>query len=269
MPYSQRGYLSGDYRLFRLRDRVSLNEIDYHTHEFHKLLLFRGGTAGYSIEGRHYPLLPGDLVLVPQGCVHRPEADGSSPYSRDVLYLSPAFLREGELDSCFLRARAENAFVLRLPKEEAADLERQFRALEEAESEPEAFASALLGRLLTQRLLISVCRAMQRSPAAPESPRDGQTAQILQYIRENLTGDVSADALAAKFYVSKYHLMRTFKAETGYSLHQYVSGKRLLYARELLDTGFSPSEACFRCGYQDYSAFARAYKKQFGVPPRG
>lgn len=269
MPDMQRGYLHGDYRLFRLRDRVSLNEIDYHIHSFHKLLLFRGGTAGYSIEGRHYPLQPGDLVLVPEGCVHRPEADGTTPYSRDVLYLSPAFLREGGLDACFLRARERNAYVLRLPKEEAARLEARFHALEEAESEPEAFAAPLLGRALTQELLIAVCRAMQRAPDAPESARDEQTAQLLEYIRENLTGDVSADALAAKFYVSKYHLMRVFKAETGSTIHDYVTGRRLRYARELMDAGLSPTEACFRCGYQDYSAFARAYKKEFGVPPRG
>lgn len=269
MSEALRGYLNGDYRLFRLRDRVSLSEIDYHTHSFHKLLLFRGGTAGYSIEGRHYPLQPGDLVLVPEGCVHRPEADGSAPYSRDVLYLSPAFLREDGLDVCFTQVRERSAYVLRLPKDEAGRLEARFRALEEAESEPEAFAAPLLGRVRTQELLIAVCRAMRRFPAAPESQRDEQTAGVLDYIRENLGGDVSADALAARFYVSKYHLMRTFKAQTGSTIHDYVTRRRLRFARELMDAGLSPTEACFRCGYRDYSAFARAYKKEFGVPPRG
>ena len=186
-----------------------------------------------------------------------------------MLYLSPAFLREGGLDVCFLRSREESSFVLRLPREEAGALEARFLALEEAENEPEAFAAPLLGRVRTQELLIAVCRAMQRATPAPESRRDDQIAQLIQYVRKHLTDDVSADALAAGFYVSKYHLMRTFKAETGYSLHQYVTEKRLLLARELLDHGVSPTEACFRCGYKDYSAFARAYKKQFGVPPRG
>ena len=63
--------------------------------------------------------------------------------------------------------------------------------------------------------------------------------------------------------------MRRFREETGYSVHSYLANKRLLYARELLQVGTGAMEACFACGYGDYSAFARAFKKQFGMPPSG
>ena len=42
---------------------------------------------------------------------------------------------------------------------------------------------------------------------------------------------------------------------------------RLLLAQQLLEQGIPSGEAALRCGYQEYSTFSRAYKKQFGRAP--
>ena len=57
---------------------------------------------------------------------------------------------------------------------------------------------------------------------------------LLGYIETHISEDLSADVLAKEAYLSKYYLMRRFKAATGYSLHRYVTMKRLLYARTML-----------------------------------
>ena len=44
--------------------------------------------------------------------------------------------------------------------------------------------------------------------------------------------------------------------------------KRLRVARDLIAQGMRTTDACFQCGYHDYSAFSRAYKKRFQVSPR-
>ena len=62
-------------------------------------------------------------------------------------------------------------------------------------------------------------------------------------------------------------MMRRFRAETGYSIHSYVTEKRLLLAQQLLQSGASLTDTAERCGYQDYSTFSRAYKKRFGCTP--
>ena len=62
-------------------------------------------------------------------------------------------------------------------------------------------------------------------------------------------------------------MMRRFREETGYTIPHYVTEKRLLLAQQLLEQGITPGEAALRCGYQEYSTFARAYKKQFGQTP--
>ena len=90
---------------------------------------------------------------------------------------------------------------------------------------------------------------------------------LLQYLNLHLADPLTIDELAARFYISKYHMMRRFRQETGYSVHGYLTEKRLLLARQLLGRGCTPAEAAVQAGYQDYSTFSRAYKKQFGHGP--
>lgn len=53
---------------------------------------------------------------------------------------------------------------------------------------------------------------------------------ILDYVGEHLCENLSIDLIADQFYISKYYMMRLFKQETGYTLGQYISQKRLLLA---------------------------------------
>ena len=64
-------------------------------------------------------------------------------------------------------------------------------------------------------------------------------------------------------------MMRLFKAETGYTIGNYITYRRLLLARTLILDGMPITQACLASGFQDYSTFSRAYKKQnFTEPPR-
>lgn len=266
-----RGYLREKYRLFPLRDKTDLGEIEFHYHSFHKVLLFLGGRVQYVIEGRRYPLAAGDLVLVPRGSVHRPESAGQAPYSRYVLYLDPEYLRQPEaspLDRCFTETAESGGYVLRLPPELGMGLLERFRSLEAALGETEDYGAELQAELELKRLMLELCRLSLGRRERPQAQFDREIQEVLRVIGCELTGDLSVERLAERFYLSKYHLMRRFREETGYTLHRYISGKRLMLARDLLGQGMSPMEACFGCGYRDYSAFARAYGKQFGASPK-
>ncbi len=46
--YEKRGYLLEDFRLFHLQDAQG-TKIDFHYHEFCKLLLLRSGAGGYNV----------------------------------------------------------------------------------------------------------------------------------------------------------------------------------------------------------------------------
>ena len=56
----KRGYLNEGFRLFRLKDSRA-QQLEYHYHEFDKLILFLGGKVTYVVEGVTYFLKPWDV----------------------------------------------------------------------------------------------------------------------------------------------------------------------------------------------------------------
>ena len=74
----KRGYLDRDFRLVHLKDSLA-QKIDYHYHEFDKLVIFLGGKVTYVVEGVTYFLKPWDIVLIQHNLIHRPiiDADGA------------------------------------------------------------------------------------------------------------------------------------------------------------------------------------------------
>ncbi len=270
--YEKRGYLLENFRLFHLSSALK-EDTDFHYHEFHKLVFFRSGAGRYLVEGRSYVLRPHDIVLVQRGAIHRAQISREETYERVILYISPEFLdrmstEQSRLDYCFTAASGEKSFVLRPDYDRRERLNQILNALERAEA-GEDFGQDLLARALLVQLLVELARGVDAEHyhyAAAENT-DEKVTEILEYLHDHLTEPISIDALAEHFYLSKYYMMRLFRARTGFTIHAYLTDQRLHLARELIGQGVTATDACYRCGYGDYSAFSRAYKKRFGQSP--
>lgn len=261
-----RGYLQEDFRLFHNRDALgAVTELHYH--DFYKIMMLIEGSGSYTIQGRRYELQPGDVVLVGRGFAHKTEFLPGRIYERMIFFISQELLDKSGTPKTDFTAlfSGRDGHVLRPSPNASAVLFNLFRSCERELSSAE-FGSDIAAREDLMRILIEIGRTLFRE-ALPPAPKDDKILQILRYVDEHLTEDVSVDDLADRFYVSKYHMMRRFKAEVGVSIHQYQSDKRLLTAREMLRNGTGATDACFASGFRSYSAFARAYVKAFGVSP--
>ena len=268
--YKKRGYLLENFRLFHLRSAGG-SQVDYHYHEFCKMLLLISGSGGYSIDGQRYLLQPGDIVLLGSRSIHRPELDTQSPYERIIIYISPEFLQRSSLGDCDLLSifSGERGHVLRL--QDSRKLFRLAAALEE-DLKQEDFGREVLSSAGLLRLLVETGRAMQRSETSgpsPVMPKSQRIQEILAYIDAHLAEDIDAEELARVFFVSKFHMMRQFRQETGTTVHLYITQKRLMRAKAYIDAGMRATEACYRCGFRSYSSFTRACAKHFGTTPTG
>ncbi len=268
LQYEERGYLKEPFRLFHLADDRG-DYIEYHYHSFHKIIILLAGRAGYAVEGERYDLSPGDFVLVGSGSIHRPEVAQNDFYERMILYISPVYLRSlaaGDCDpeECFRRAQETFQYVYR--DEGTSRVRCIFQALAETVRQG-GYGASLLAKAQFTELMVEVNRVVRGGHRVGAAGGDSKVISLLQYLNLHLTEPLSIDELAARFYISKYHMMRRFRQETGYSVHGYLTEKRLLLAQRLLVQGAAPSEAAAQVGYQDYSTFSRAYKKQFGCGP--
>lgn len=271
--YEKRGYLNSEFRIFHLTDQLS-TEFNYHYHEFHKITIFISGKVQYFIEGKTYNLMPYDIVLVNRNDIHRVIVDNSVPYERIIVYISPGFMEaykneEYDLSYCFQKAKKEHSNVLRIPSLEKSSLFKITNRLEHSFHDTE-YAGSLYRQLLFLEFMIHLNRATikERIEFLNTELYNEKVIEILQYINAHLTDPLDIDTLASRFFISKYYMMRQFKAETGYTIGNYITYRRLLLARELISSGMPVTEACFSVGFRNYSTFSRAYKAEFKEPPR-
>ena len=273
--YEKRGYLNEEYRLFYLEDIVP-KEVEYHYHDFDKVLIFIKGNIDYSIEGKMYTLLPGDVVLVPRGAVHKVsprENCEEDAYVRLVIYISPDFLTKYEengytLRRCFETALEKHINVFR------SDKKKGMVRLPEGKDLIQSLSSnGIMPKLKRENLLIQYLIMLNEVIDTDQKvfvdalQFNKKIVELIQYINENLTDDLSIEKLSEQLYISKYHMMRQFKNETGYTIANYINQKRLLLAREKLKAGEQVTKVCYDCGFRDYTTFVRSYKKLFNMLP--
>lgn len=290
--YEKRGYLNHEFRLFHLRGQMQ-SPVSYHYHDFHKVLILLNGEADYIVEGRSYHLRPLDIVLVGAHCLHKPVVPDGSRYERIILYLSPECLdafssSDCALDLCFQLAKKQQSDVLRLGSLAMTPLLEALSRLENAYRENgtdnvenasrpshdrnrhSSYGSELLLRLLFLEFMVHLDRAASENHReyVPTSPSGEKILELMRYLSEHPEEDHTIDQLAARFYLSKYHMMRLFRQETGYTITEYLTEKRLQNANELLRRGIPVTEACYQSGFRNYAAFLRAYKKKYHDTPR-
>lgn len=272
MDYSQyslakTGYLKEDFRLFHINDRTD-REFEWHYHDFHKIIVFVSGKVTYHIEGKAYQLKPQDILLVSQGAIHKPEIDPSIPYERYIFWIRDD-LSSPELNTCFQKANDRSFNLIRLDSVLQEKLKDLLPEIEHSLRDTQ-FGDSILSKALFAQFMIYINRIFLKSSTAPDQKSyssDSQVEQLLKYINRNLSENLSIDHLAERFFFSKYHMMRKFKKETGYTIHNYIISKRLLHARSLIAQGTPVMKAAMQSGFQNYTAFVRAYKKQFGTVP--
>lgn len=245
-----------------------------HHHDFYEVFFFISGTVTYIVEGRSYSLRPGDILLTNSRDIHRPETVSGKPYERYVLWITGDFLeriqRPGDdLTACFRDAARKQYKLIRPSGDVLIQLQKRCGRMIRLQRE-NSFGSSTLLYAAVAELLVYLNRAYFDTPSAiRQDVTESETINgMVAYIETHLTGELTLDGLAEAFHLSKFYLNRQFKQYTGLPVHQFILKKRLITARAMLRSGASATEACMGCGFNDYSNFLKAFKREFGQSPR-
>ena len=267
--FNREGYLKENYHYFHLRDTAG-QERDFHFHEFDKVVLLLSGHVDYTVESVTYALKPWDVLLVRHHTIHKAVIDRTQPYERIIIYLDGKYfgrsMPEARLMDSFDQADRSGQHLLTPSDAQRQELQQVLRAYESSAGDEGVGASALRETFIIQ-LLIHISRMTASAAPSRESQYDPKIQQVLSYINEHLHEELTVDQLAERAYLSKYHFMRLFKAQTGSTVHAYVRQKRLLHAARLIREGVSVGKAAADSGFGDYSAFHRAFRESFGISP--
>lgn len=270
----KRGYLNEPYRLFHLRDERAL-KLDYHYHEFDKLVFLLNGRAAYHIEGKSYPLQPMDVLLVSRNLIHLPSTEAEHAYERMVLWIDRSFMagfstETEDLSDCFQLTARRGVHLFRPRGEERMHWREMFERIESAGAEKD-FGSRLMTDTCVLQLLIELNRAVRSDTGEPGPTAyrfDPKMEEVTQFILAHLSEELTIDRLAGTFFLSRYYLMHRFKEVYGCSVHQYIRQKRLQQAAEAIRLDVPVLKAAEDAGFGDYSVFLRAFRAAYGKSPR-
>ncbi len=264
--------LTNNYEVFHYSDR-ELDKVNLHHHDFYECYFFISGNVTYLIEGKTYPLLPGDIILINSRELHQPIINTKEiPYERIVLWINSTFLNSlstetADLKRCFEDHKKEN--VIRADIESQQIVKVILNKLLNLDHY-NGMGKELLYKAYIVELFITLNNLLflNSNNLKIKIEKSRQIDEIIQYINNHLEEEIKIEDLSNKFFISKFHLLREFKKYSGTTIHKFIIQKKLILAKELILTGIPIIQVYEQCGFGDYSNFFRAFKNEYDVTPK-
>lgn len=273
-------------RTLHTLNNAELNIFETHQKAAQVMLQFREPVLASMIRGKKimhlqntpsFGFLPGESVILPSNelmCIDFPEASEQNPTQCLALAFNEAKLQQAVnlLNERGLKQNGKEWSMTDYNYHFTNDiainqiLQRLIFIFTENHPSKDIFADMLL-----QELIIRILQTESKSIYLKKSytqPNNDRISFVLNFIRENITEDLTIELLSEKAYMSESNFYRTFKHETGSTPIDFIIEERLKLAESLLrDPKMSVKEAFMASGFNSFSYFCRIFKKKKNLSP--
>lgn len=259
-------------------ERISIQKPSYsdlyHFHSYYELYYLYSGERYYFIKDKTYHVQSGTLVLIKPYDIHHTTNCAEHGYDRHLIYFEKSYLKdlaeaigkETNLLECF----DKDISIIKLNMHERHFVETLLKTMEKEYIAQEKDHEIYLKTSLIQ-LLIFMNRHSDRlseNDITYINASHKTISEITAYMNTNYREDISLQSISKKFFISPYHLSRTFKKITGFSFIEYLNGIRIKEAQTLLrKDDMHISEIAEKVGYNSTTHFGRIFKSITGTSP--
>ena len=248
----------------------SCDRVQPHSHSFYELIYCVScDNVQYLLGAQRYHLQKGDVLLIPPGISHCPLFPEimHRPYERIVVWVNAEILRQLYLRWPEIQPWSEGRLLRTAGTAWEASIGKVFRrGCTESEKREPGWEAALYGN--TTLLIAMLGRALFSEGIPTLSERSELLDELLRYVEVNLREKISVASAARHLLVSESTVTHLCSRRLGISFYRYVTQQRLAAAKQLMVIGVPPGQVWEQTGFCDYSAFYRAFRKEYGFSPR-
>lgn len=230
-------------------------------HSYHELLYFIKGNGKFLSESLQEDLTGGMLFFIPKKSYHQFSLYDSKNYTRLVLY----FPDLPELENILCCLKDSTKIFSELTPFTKILLNKTIEILNGG-------ALAADSQIYLYGIFLSLLSELKinfpKLTAPSFTPQNTLIIKCIEYIQKNLTKQLSVSDIAGAMHVSSSTLFKCFQKHLGTSVYKYITDKRVLLGHELIQAGERPTDIYYKCGYNDYASFYKAYIKTFGFSPK-
>ena len=224
--------------------------------------LFYGvsGSGEFYIDGIRAVLHPGQIALLEPHTRH-----GYQSLGGDWMLHYLGF--DGPLCQQLLRTLGIGESGIYVPSIRESFFSR-LRVLEQTARSPEV--SPVRGSAELYALLLELSEGLTRLPDSHISEGESLEKEVILYLEDHFSEDISLDVLAEQFHRTPDHLCSRFRAATGETVMHYLRRIRIHHAKirlmESPDKGIQ--EIAEACGFHSASYFGKVFREATGFTPQ-
>jgi AraC-like DNA-binding protein len=255
-------------RIYRPRAWVSLKEHAHGSGHF-EVCYLGGGRQTYLIDGEPYPLVGGDVLVIPPGSFHdmRGEYIEKSIFYAVVLQIDKSGKPFMSLGKPFARALKKALLSLKTMSFRGSPALSGYMDEAIAAYRKRGSDRLAIGRMchsVTGFLLEVIRCAREHRPHAVTA----WGKRIVSWIDKNIGEPVSVGQMARVMGMSESQFKHTFKTEMGISPADYVLRRKIDEAKRcLLSSSDTITSIAYRFGFSSSQHFSTTFKKYTGISP--
>lgn len=230
-----------------------------HAHDCTELFYVVSGVGQFMVEGKLFPVLADDLVVINPSVEHTELSRDNRPLEYIVLGVDGLeFAPSQEEDSryCIMRLQGQREDILPYLR----------ILLREAELKQTGYE--LVCQNILEILTVQLSRRVGLSASPGGHYTSKECALVRRYIDSHFKENITLSQLSDLVHINKYYLVHTFSREYGVSPISYLISRRLQESKYLLSrTNHSLSQISHMLGFSSPSYFSQCFRRAEGISP--
>lgn len=229
-----------------------------HSHEELTLGFVEKGGSTITCNALEFKIKEGQSILIPPGMIHLCRPDDPNRYRFTMLYIDPRWFEAAfKIEPAGIKPR------IRPMDSPAIEEKDRFLASFKTGGDPldlESLAILFLGNFMSGGFGM-------KGLTPPSTGSRAELEKVRQYMDQYFSDQILLDDLARISGMTKFSLLRKFKARYQLSPHAYIINKRIHIARQLLLEGNTVARTAVACGFFDQSHFIKTFRQYVGITP--